>query len=338
MKTYKVFAKRPTFVAENSKRLYQSPALTIKAYDDETKAYTETYKKYRLGVKKVETQKSFESKIDNLKMGTASDGAFPIVKPSKADVTNILKNEATAKLHGENPSANRIDQYVNSLFDKVEKDRLDKWNELKTYFNQLDQTRKDKENVRLQQDFQLRRQELLDILHGEPYIVEKGMEDLSKTIEVPFDLDYSYNYYQNQGLIEVEIETINDIAIPLQKAVLLASGKVSIKNKLVREIKTDTKDTILSLVYLFASKVFEISLNVKTIQLALWGADKSAGYCWIEIPREGIMRDTPKYLVPAFDYTNYKRVIDIRTKTASTEIYPIPTAKFKKQIEEEKNK
>lgn len=337
MRTYKVFAKRPTFISDNSKLLYQSPALTIKAYDNETKAFTETYKKYRQGVKKVETQKSFESKIENLKMGTVSDGSFPIQKPSKADVTKILKDEAAAKLHDENPSADRIDQYVKSMFDKVEKDRIDKWNELKNYFNQLDQTRKDIERAALQQEFQLRKQNLLDMLHGEPYVIEKGMEELSKSIELPFDLDYTYNYYPNEGLIEVDAEIINDIPIPLQKAVLLASGRVSIKNKLVRELKQDTKDTVLSFIYLFTSKVFEISLNITRVQITLWCADKTGGYCWIEIPREGIMRDTPKYIVPAFDYINYKRVIDIRDKVTGSEINPIPVAKFKKQIEKEKS-
>lgn len=337
MKTYKVFAKRPTFIAENNRSYYQNPALTVKAYDNETKAFTEMYKKYRQGVKTVETKDSFEKKIDSLKMGSVSVRPFPIAKPNKAEVTSIIKDEAVASFHGKNPSPQDIDKYVNSVYDKVLNDRIDKWNELQTYFNQLDKTRQDKEKAKLEQDFQLLRQNMLDILHGEPYIIEKGIEELAKTIEVPFDFDFTYNYNHSTGLIEVEAETINDVPVPLQKAVLLASGRVSIKNKLVREVKQDTKDTILSFVYLFASKIFEISLNISTIQLTLWCADKTSGYCWIEIPREGIMRNRPKYLVPAFDYISYKRVIDIRDKTTGSEIWPIPITKFKKQIEAEKN-
>lgn len=338
MKVYKVFAKRPKLISELSRSYSPSNLDTFKAYENETNAYTEMYKAYRQGVKKVETRKSFERKIEAISLGSPQAKSFSIPRPTKKEIEAMLEVEAKAKLHGTSPTVADIQQYIQAHFDKVEKDREAKWNEARKLFYDLDSGRMEREKQRLQREYQQKRQTMLDVLNGEPYAIEKGMDDLCANISVPLDFDFTYTYEKEKGRVAVEIEIINGIQIPLQKAVRLQSGRPSIKNKLVREINEETKDTILSFAFLFASKVFEISLNIEFVEVAIWKEGRDAAYCWIEFTRDGIMRDNPRYLVPAFDYINYRRVIDIRQKTASVEIATIPATKFQKQVDVERLK
>lgn len=338
MKTYKVFATRPRFISDLNRSYSPSNLDTFRAYENETHAFTEMYKQYRQGVKKVETRQSFERKIEAISLGTPETKTFSIPRPTKKDIEAILEVEAKAKLHGKNPTVAEIKQYVQTNFSEVEKDREAKWNEARKLFYDLDSGRMTREKQRLQREYQQKRQAMLDILNGEPYAIEKGMEDLCASISVPLDFDFTYTYDKEKGRVAVEIEIINGIQIPLQKAVRLQSGRPSIKNKLVREVNEETKDTVLSFAYLFASKVFEVSLNIAFVEVTIWQEGKGAAYCWIEFPRTGIMRDNPRYLVPAFDYVSYRRVIDIRQKTASVEIATIPATKFNKQVSVERTK
>lgn len=338
MKVYKVFAKRPKFISELSHSCSPSYLDTFRAYESETHAYTEMYKSYRQGVKKMETRKSFERKIEAISLGTPQAKSFSIQRPTRKEIEVMLEVEAKAKLHGTNPTLAEIQQYIQAHFDEVEKDREAKWNEARKLFYDLDSGRLEREKQQLQREYQQKRQDMLDILNGEPYAIEKGMEDLCASIDVPLDFDFTYTYEKENNRVAVEIEIINGIQIPLQKAVRLQSGRPSIKNKLVREINEETKDTILSFAFLFASKVFEISLNIEFVEVTIWKEGRDAAYCWIEFTRDGIMRDNPRYLVPAFDYVNYRRVIDIRQKTASVEIATIPATKFQKQVDVERLK
>lgn len=335
---YKVFANRPTFIADVSRQYSPSPRAIINAYDSETKTFTELYKRYRKNVGPVETIESFQKKIDAVPLGSPKKQTFFLTSPTKEEVRELLRNEAKAVLHGQDASNSDEHKYIQDHFDDVMRDRQNKWDEAQNLFNSLERTRIKNEEIVLRIEWQRKRQALLDVMNGEPDIIERGMAEISATLDVPFDLDFQYDYDQRAGLVAAEVEIINGINLPFQKAVQLASGRASIKNKLVREMAEETKDTILSFVYYFASKIFEISLNITKVELTIWDEGRNKGYIWVKIPRDGIMRDVPKYLVPAADIENYLKVIDIRIKTASVEIAPILAPKFLKLIDAEKKK
>ena len=120
---------------------------------------------------------------------------------------------------------------------------------------------------------------------------------------------------------------------------MLPSGRASIKNKLVREVAEETKDTILRFVYYFASCVFEISSNIAKVELAVWDEGKNKGYIWVRLLRDRLfVGKVPIFLIPAADISNYRQVADFRVKTSSVELAPILAPKFLKLIEEEKKK
>lgn len=309
----------------------------IKEFEAQTKAFTEVYKRYRAGITKIETRSDFERRIENVPLEKPQPKTFFLSRPKRDDSLKLLHDEAQAVFHGKNATQSEITSYTQEHFDEVANDRMEKYNELRTLFYQIEQNRIEKEEKRLEREYQRKRKALLDILNGEPKAIEKGMAEIAKTIDIPFDIDFQYLYDQQSGKVSVEIEIINGIHIPLQKASMLSNNRFSVKNKLVREVAEETKDTILSFVYFFASKVFEISHNISKVELTLWAEEREKGHIWVEFPREGIMRDNPKYLVPAFDINSYPKVADIRVKTASTELVPIMASKFLKQIEEQRS-
>ena len=332
---YKVFAKRPSYIAEVSRQYSPSPRAIIDAYESEKKAFTELYKRHQQKV----NEESFQKTMDAISVKTPTRQSFFLLSPSIEDVRSILRNEAKAVLHGQNPGISEESKYIQDHFDDVMRDRQKKWEEARALFRRLEQARIEIEERKIQHEKQQKEQSLLDIKNGEPYVIEQGMAEIAATLEVPFDLDFHYNYNKNKGLVTADVEIINGINVPLQKAEMLPSGRASIKNKLVREVAEETKDTILSFVYYFASCVFEISSNIAKVELAVWDEGKNKGYIWVRLLRDRLfVGKVPIFLIPAADISNYRQVADFRVKTSSVELAPILAPKFLKLIEEEKKK
>ena len=88
------------------------------------------------------------------------------------------------------------------------------------------------------------------------------------------------------------------VPVAVMKADILASGKLSVKNKLVRELTNDQTRCTIGLLFLISSHVFSISPNIQTIRLSLWNRAKTHGYIWIEFDAPAFTRLTPGRLHP----------------------------------------
>ena len=125
--------------------------------------------------------------------------------------------------------------------------------------------------------------------------------------------------------------------IPLEKAVLLSSGRISIKNKLVREIDQDTTETILSFIYLLTGKIFSVSPNVSIVDFTLWKSGMTDGLCWVEFTRNEFARNISPALETITDIQNYNRVMDLKVRNGATVINSIAKQKFEKLVKQASN-
>lgn len=60
-------------------------------------------------------------------------------------------------------------------------------------------------------------------------------------------------------ILETSVIVEDGISVPITKAAILASGKISIKNKLVRETITEKTNSAISLTYFLAAHLFNVS-------------------------------------------------------------------------------
>ena len=54
---------------------------------------------------------------------------------------------------------------------------------------------------------------------------------------LPYRIEISCDYNATLGLLNTEIELQNDLNLPTNKTNILASGKISVKDKLVKEME-----------------------------------------------------------------------------------------------------
>ena len=98
------------------------------------------------------------------------------------------------------------------------------------------------------------------------------------------------------------------ITIPDKKAVPLASGKISIKDKLKRELDADTANTLLGLSYYLAGYLFNLSVNVSVVRLSV--VTGFSAYYWVEFERKSFSTLSFSSLYPLQDFFSHPNVID----------------------------
>ena len=70
-------------------------------------------------------------------------------------------------------------------------------------------------------------------------------------------------------MLNTEIELQNDMNLPTNKTNILASGKISVKDKLVKEMEQFKTETIVSMIYYVAASLFNAAINIHTQRVSL---------------------------------------------------------------------
>ena len=133
-------------------------------------------------------------------------------------------------------------------------------------------------------------------------------------------------YNKQEGLIEATASIPSMIYIPDKKAVPLASGKISVKDKLKREMDADTANTLLGLSYYIAGHLFSLSVNINLVRLSV--VTGYSAYYWVQFDRMSFMTLPFSVLYPLQDFFHHPNVIDYRKSS----IELIPEADFKHRI------
>ena len=126
--------------------------------------------------------------------------------------------------------------------------------------------------------------------------------------QIPFDITLDVDYNKVDGIIDATASLPSLITIPDKKAVPLASGKISIKDKLKRELDADTANTLLGLSYYLAGYLFNLSVNVSVVRLSV--VTGFSAYYWVEFERKSFSTLSFSSLYPLQDFFSHPNVID----------------------------
>ena len=253
------------------------------AYDQQTFDYT--HLNYNLSPSA--TRASIENALDKLVLKKYKNKPFSIPKPSEAEIRTELEYEASQlyfKTFGQDRE--HIDEYINSHLQDALDQRLKTWQSLSDYHDAIQSQNAGKQNLIYYTEYVEKKEGLENILKGPERYVETEIRKMLGEIRLPFDVELEYSYSESNKRVDIEVEVPYSIPIPFEKASLLSSGKISVKNKTAKEQEADLKLCLFGLPFYIASKFFDISTNIETISITEWTEGKTYGHIWVEFHRD----------------------------------------------------
>lgn len=153
-------------------------------------------------------------------------------------------------------------------------------------------------------------------------------------INLPFRIEITCDYNQSLGLLETKIALPRDLCVPTTKTNILASGKISVKDKLGKEVEQGYTETILSLVYYVAASLFNASINIQTQRVSVVISEGSKGLLWVQLDRENFSRISMRTVTPLENYYDWPRVDSLRVVRGVSIFYEMPRENFELAIKQ----
>lgn len=298
----------------------------LHAYEAENRAYTSIHHNIP-EIKDIEVSKK---ELINLTPKKYTRHRFELPKPTKSEVEDNLCNEVKyINFNDENVSEK---EYIKESLNKLTEYRQQYWQEANELFEQIEDAKEKRENKKYFTEYKRKYNQKEEYINGEEDIVEEGINALCSTIEIPYNISISYTYNKVKHLLSVEMTFENGINVPVSKATILTSGKISIKNKLVKEIIQDKTKSIISCAYYMAGKYFNVSPNILYIRMSIYDTNKQNPLLWVEFERDKLSKLSPLLTDIISDILGYPHVLNYKTKGDALELAIMNKTTFNNEV------
>lgn len=304
----------------------------LHAYEKENRRYTSMHRE----MAKVYSVSKYKKELMDLAPQKYQRSKFALAQPTKADVEEDLRKEVSS-LNFNTAKSDKVSEndYIRQHINKLTEERQHGWQEACDLFNQIEDAKKERENAKFFTEYKNRYNQEQAFIEGKEDAVKSALSEMCSSISVPYNIGVSYDYNKNAHLLNVELVFEDGVNVPNTKAVVLASGKISIKNKLVKEMISDKTDSILSCVYYIAASLFNVSPNIQYLRLSAYDKDKHNPLLWVEFDRDAFTRIKPKMVGLHADILGYVHVLDFKTKGDALELSTMKKSKFINDVNNE---
>lgn len=258
---------------------------------------------------------------------------FPLSRPMREDVRKELDEEAAIKF---------ADLYVDKQKDRNdyvaehEKEamtaRLRAYEEVQSFFYELQDYKEARVNACFLNEYNRQCKEVQNFIDGEPKSTESRILMILGELSLPFRVDISCDYDASIKLLSTEIELYEDMNLPINKANILSSGKISVKDKLVKEFEQFKTETIMSMVYYIAASLFNAAIGINTQQVSVWLKGKYEGLLWIQFDRNRFGKFSLRTVNPMQNYYDWPRVDTLRMVRGAFQFETMVTSDFQNAI------
>lgn len=275
----------------------------------------------------------YQKKFEDLSPERYEREAFPFSRPGREDIRKELEQEAEIRFADlyEDKRNERV-SYVNEHEKNALADRMRAYEEVQAFFNDLQDIKENKANAIFQKEYERKKKEIEDFIYGETSKTETNLRMILGELNLPFRLDISCDYNQSLGLLETKIELPMDLGVPTTKTNILASGKISVKDKLVKEVEQSKTETILSLIYYVAASLFNATINIQTQRVSVVTASGGEGILWIQFDRKKFSRLSMRTVIPLQNYYDWPRVDAMRVVRGASQFDSIEITDFDNAI------
>lgn len=298
----------------------------LHAYEAETRAYTSLHR----DMPSVESAVKVKSDLAALSPQKYKRGRFAFSKPTKDEIEKELLDEAKNINFDITDVSNHVDEKIllNEHLNEMIEIRQHAWQEACDFYNKVEDAREEKENAKFFAEYKTLYNNKKEYLEGRESMVKTGLLNLCGNISVPYNLSLTYTYSQTSQVLDVSVIVEDGISVPTSKATILTSGKISIKNKLVRETITERTTSALSLVYFIAAHLFNVSPNVHYLRLSLYERSTQKPLLWVEFEREKFSHARPKMVDVLSDILGYPNVLEFKNRADSIELCTMDKTSF----------
>lgn len=189
--------------------------------------------------------------------------------PTEDDIRSSLAKEAEREVSSllfwtnKDKRAAYVEEHLNERLSLA----MDAWNErLRAWEAEQDHNERTVNEER-QQAYEYQFHMLQDFLSDDPEVVCELAEDLVGTFDLPYDVSASMSFDEEYGVLALDIELPDKNVIPSEKGRVLASGKLSIKSKTIKEMNSDYLTSMLGVAYALASGLFNASAAIKNVDV-----------------------------------------------------------------------
>lgn len=301
----------------------------LKMYEEAQDAFTAIHKKSKLRLA------SSYSVQQNVKpQGAYQWKTLDIKKPSDNEAKKLVVNEARNLNH--NPKGSYVSEsdFIKANLEKVKKERMDAWDEIQKLFNLIEKAQADRANASFKKVYDASVRAQQEIIDGASHIVDDAFHSFPNTLIVPFIIELDYKYNQAAKCIDVSIELTEDpsLKVPMKKATLKTTGKMSVRAKTQGDLQQDYANTCLSLMYYVACNVFNITPNIQTCRISLYTARKANGICWMEFNRNRFSTLFLSSLDPLLDMMGWPNVANLKVLKTTSKLDSMEKTTFENQI------
>lgn len=302
----------------------------LQAYEENTRAYTYLHE----DMPSVESVVKLKNELMTLSPQKYERGHFDFRKPTKDDIEKDLLEEAKNINFDKTKTNGHVDEkmFVKEHINEMIEVRQQAWQEACDFFNKIEDAREERENTRLFAEYKSLYNRKKEYIEGNESVVKQELLNLCGKVSVPYNLSLSFAYNQTTHILETSIIVEDGISVPITKATILASGKISIKNKLVRETITEKTNSAISLTYFLAAHLFNVSPNVQYLRLSLYDRNELNPLLWVEFEREKFSRTRPKIVGVISDILGYPNVLEFKNKADSIELCAMDKAMFDNNV------
>lgn len=301
----------------------------VSAFEKRDAEFTAMHKKAARMQKLSEHQK----KIDALSPQQYERESFPLSRPRREDVRRELEAEAETRIVAlYEDKRNERTAFINEHEKEAMAARLRAYEEVQAFFNDLQDDKEARANALFQKEYERQKKEIEDYINGEPSLTEQNIRMILGELTLPYRVEICCDYNENLGLLNTDIEFYGDMNLPTNKTNILASGKISVKDKLVKEMEQFKTETIVSMIYYVAASLFNASINIRTQRITVWLDGKREGLIWIQFDRNQFSKLSMRTVNPMLNYYDWPRVDALRIVRGASQFDSFDTSSFKNAI------
>lgn len=302
----------------------------LHAYENETSAYTSLHK----NMKNVTPMAIFQQELMSLAPQKYVRSTFALRKPTKDDIENDLRNEVAYINFDKTNTSNHVEerQFIKNNLNSMIEIRQSAWQEAYNLFELIEDAKAEKANAQFFVEYKTLSDRKKEYIEGYESVVLQEIDAICHQIRVPYNLKLAYSYSKENCLLNVDVLLEDGITIPTSKASVLSSGKISIKNKLVKEMITDKTNSAISLIYYLASYLYSASPNIQYLRMSLFDKNKQNPLLWVEFNRDKFSKTKSRTVEVISDILGYPNVLDFKNRGDALELCSISEPGFTQNV------
>lgn len=210
--------------------------------------------------------KSIESRSNDIKFQEYIKATFPEEEPSlekiKAEFEPKQKSTVEKIFFWRKDSKNDID------FDKIYHEKLNTWKLNKMAFEEKESEKKEREDAQNKKLYENARKDLERELSNPEETITKRINEFLADLVLPVEFSIEFEYLKDNKSLYVDLDLPEIEDLPKKKAMVSASGKISIKPKTNKELKEDYSKCVIGLAFFFAGNFFNMTRDLENITIS----------------------------------------------------------------------